>query len=70
VGLEGLSKAEVEKILETEIKFTIPFLGSNFTFANNNHYPFSMKFPNDTAAFVFRDIAKEMTTLAAKLRAR
>lgn len=70
VGLEGLSKVEVEKILGIDIKFTIPFLGNNFTFANNNHFPFSTRFPNDTAAFVFKDIAKEMTTLARKLRSQ
>lgn len=70
VGLEGLSKVEAEKILGIDIKFTIPFLGSNFTFANNNHFPFSIKFPNDTAVFVFKDIAKEMSSLARKLRAQ
>ncbi len=70
VGLEGLSKVDAEKILEIGIQFTIPFLGSNFTFANNNHYPFSIKFPNDTAVFVFKDIAREMSALARKLRAQ
>ncbi len=70
VGLEGLSKVDVEKILGIDIKFTIPFLGSNFTFANNNHLPFSLKFPTDTAAFVFKDIAREMSVLARKLRAQ
>lgn len=70
VGLEGLSKVDVEKILGIDIKFTIPFLGGNFTFANNNHFPFSSKFPTDTAAFVFKDIAREMSVLARKLRAQ
>jgi pilus assembly protein CpaE len=70
VGLEGLSKVEVEKVLGIPIKFTIPFLGSNFSYANNNHFPFSVKFPNDSAAFVFKDIAREMCALARKLRAQ
>jgi pilus assembly protein CpaE len=68
VGLEGLSKAEVEKILGIEIKFIVPYLGGNFTVANNNHYPFSAKSPHDTAVIVFKNIAREMSALARKLR--
>ena len=69
VGLEGLGKTEVEKILGIEIKFIVPYLGGNFTVANNNHYPFSAKSPHDTAVIVFKDIAREMSALARKLRA-
>ncbi len=70
VGLEGLSKVEAEKILGIEIKSAIPFLGTNFTFANNNHQPFAAKSPHDTATFVFKDIAREMSALARKFRAQ
>ena len=68
-GLEGLSKADAEKILGIEINSTIPYLGNNFTFANNHNQPFSLKFPTDTAALIFKDIAKDMSTRARKLRA-
>jgi pilus assembly protein CpaE len=69
VGLEGLSKPEVEKILELNVKCTIPYLGGNLTFANNQHTPFSAQFPNDVGSFAFREIAKEMSSLAREARA-
>ena len=69
VGLEGLSKAEAEKALDIPVKVTLPYLSSNMGFANSQHQPFSLKFPKDTASIVFQDIAKEMSSLARKLRA-
>jgi pilus assembly protein CpaE len=69
VGLEGLNKTEVEKILDLQVKCTIPYLGGNLTFANNQHAPFSDQFPNDVGAYAFREIAKDMALLARKLRA-
>jgi pilus assembly protein CpaE len=69
VGLEGLSKAETEKALEIPVKVTLPYLSSNMGFANSQHQPFSLKFPKDTASIVFQDVAKEMSSLARKLRA-
>ena len=69
VGLEGLSKAEMEKALEIPIRVTMPYLSSNLGLANNQHQPFALKFPKDTASIVFQEAAKEMTTLARNLRA-
>jgi MinD-like ATPase involved in chromosome partitioning or flagellar assembly/CheY-like chemotaxis protein len=69
VGLEGLSKAEAEKLLESPIQVTVPYLSSNMGFANSHHQPFTLKFPKDTASFVFQEAAKEMSTLARSLRA-
>jgi len=68
VGLEGLTKAEAENIIGLEIKTSVPYLGSNFALANNQHLPFSQKFPKDTAAIVFKDIAQQMADLARRLR--
>ena len=68
VGLEGLSKAEAEKIIGMEIKISMPYLGSNFALADNQHIPFSQKFPKDTAAIVFKDIAQQMADMARRLR--
>ena len=48
VGLEGLTKAEIEKILGLPIKLSIPYVGANFSMANNQHLPYSTKFPTDT----------------------
>jgi MinD-like ATPase involved in chromosome partitioning or flagellar assembly/CheY-like chemotaxis protein len=68
VGLEGLSKVDAEKMIEIPMNAMMPYLSSNFSFANSHHQPFTLKFPNDTASIVFRDTAKEMTVLAQKLR--
>jgi pilus assembly protein CpaE len=69
VGLEGLTKAEAEKILGLGINAAVPYLGGNFSMANNQHLPFSLKFPQDTAAVVFRESAQQMIGLAKRLRA-
>jgi len=68
VGLEGMSKVDVEKMLEIPVKATVPYLGSNMALANSQHQPFSLKFPKDTASIVFQEAAKEMVTLARQLR--
>jgi len=67
-GLEGLSKPDAEKALDIQIKAAMPYLGSSFAFANSHHQPFTLKFPNDTASFVFQETAKEMAALARTLR--
>jgi MinD-like ATPase involved in chromosome partitioning or flagellar assembly len=69
VGLEGLSKPEAEKVLGIQINTAMPYLGGNFALANNWHQPYSLKFPNDTAAIIFKQIAQETTELARRLRA-
>lgn len=68
IGLEGVSKPDAEKILNIPIKIAIPYLGVNFAVANNQHQPFSLKFPKDAASIIFMDAAKEMSALAEKLR--
>jgi len=68
VGLEGLTKAEAEKIIGLQIRSSVPHLGGNFTLANNQHVPFSQKFPKDTTAIVFKELAQEMADLARRQR--
>ena len=68
-GLEGLSKADAEKMIEIPINATMPYLSTNMAFANTHHQPFTLKFPNDTASIVFQEAAKEISALARKLRA-
>lgn len=69
VSLEGLSKADVENSVEVKIKATMPYLGTNFPFANSQHQPFTLKFPNDSASIIFHDIAASMAALAQKSKA-
>jgi len=67
VGLEGLTKAEAEKILELDIKLTMPYMMGNFTLANNQNMPISLKFPMDTASMVLKQAAIEMSQQAIKI---
>ncbi len=69
VGLEGLTKAEIENALGLPIKNSIPYLGGNFSMANNQHQPYSVKFPRDTASIVLKDTAQQMVEAARRVRA-
>jgi pilus assembly protein CpaE len=69
VGLEGLTKPEVEKILGLKVNAAVPYLAGNFSLANNQHQPFSLKFPKDTASVIFRESAQQMVAQAKRLRA-
>lgn len=69
IGLEGLSKTEAEKELGILIRTAVPYLGSNFALANNQHQPYSLKFPKDAASVVMLEAAKEICTIAEKVRA-
>jgi MinD-like ATPase involved in chromosome partitioning or flagellar assembly len=66
VGLEGLTKAETEKILEIGINLTIPYMMGNFTLANNQNIPISVKFPTDTATMILKQAATEMSQKVVK----
>jgi pilus assembly protein CpaE len=68
VGLEGLTKAETEKILEMRINLTIPYMMGNFTLANNQNVPISVKFPTDTATMILKQAAQEMSQKVARLQ--
>jgi pilus assembly protein CpaE len=68
VGLEGLTKAETEKILEIDIKLTLPYMMGNFTLANNQNIPVSVKFPTDTATLILKQAAIEMAQKVVQLQ--
>jgi pilus assembly protein CpaE len=70
IGLEGLSKSEAEKIIGIPIKSAMPYLGGNFALANNQHQPYSLKFPNDTASIILKEAAQQMVDIAIRQRAR
>jgi pilus assembly protein CpaE len=67
VGLEGLTKAETESILEIGINLTMPYMMGNFTLANNQNVPISVKFPTDTASMILKQAAVEMSHKVATL---
>lgn len=68
VGLEGLTKAEAEKIIDLPIETALPYMGSNFALANNLNQPIILKYPEDTAAIVFKNTANKMIDATTKLR--
>jgi pilus assembly protein CpaE len=69
VGLEGLTKSEAEKIIGLDIKLMMPYMMGNFSLANNQNTPISLKFPTDTATMVMKQASIEMTQLAIKMEA-
>ena len=69
VGLEGLSRADVEKALGIDVKTSFPYL-VHFSLANNQHQPFSLKFQTETTAILaFRDVAERIAAAARQQRA-
>ena len=70
VGLEGLTKTEAEGIIGIPIKTMIPYMGSNFTLANNLNQPITTKYPKDTSSIVLKEAAENMVKLARRQRAR
>lgn len=69
VGLQGMTKSEAESIIGLPIRATMPYLAENLTLANNLNTPYSLKYPGDTAAIIFRDAAGEMAALASRRHA-
>jgi Flp pilus assembly CpaE family ATPase len=67
--LEGLTKNEAEKILGIDIQLALPYMGSNFTLANNQNQPIIHKFPQDTTSIILKQIATDITAQARRVRA-
>jgi pilus assembly protein CpaE len=63
VGLEGLTKSELEQMTGTQIRLTLPYMSSNFTVANNRHEPLISKFPNDSSTFTLKEAANQIAEL-------
>jgi CheY-like chemotaxis protein/MinD-like ATPase involved in chromosome partitioning or flagellar assembly len=63
VGLEGLTKNELEQMTGTQIRLTLPYMSGNFTVANNRHEPLITKFPNDSSSFTLKEAAIQIAEL-------
>lgn len=66
VGLDGLGKSDAERIMGIPIQETVPYMGANFSLANNQHLPVLQKMPNDTAAMKLDQIARQILDTARK----
>lgn len=64
VGLEGLSKSDVERQLGIQIQAAIPYMAGNFSLANNQHIPVTKRFPQDTAAMMLEQISHQTLQIA------
>lgn len=60
VGLEGLTKVEVEEQLGTHIPLALPHMGRDFALANNQNKPVNIKFPQDAVSFSLIQAAEEI----------
>jgi pilus assembly protein CpaE len=69
IGLEGLSKSDAERILNLNIRATVPYLGGAFALSNNQHLPIMIKLPTETAAMMIEQISKEILETARRNRA-
>ncbi len=63
VGLEGLTKAELEKLIGLPIGLTMPYMGDNFTVANNRHEPLATRFQNDSVTLLLKQAANMMVEI-------
>jgi len=68
VGLQGLTRAQIESTLGVEIRMMVPYLMDNFTLANNLHIPFISKYPEDSASVQLKEIAGDISRLAIKVQ--
>lgn len=68
VGLEGATRKEAEEIIGMPIKTTIPYMGGNFSLANNLNQPITTKYPNDTVSIILKDLAVDMIKTSQRLR--
>jgi len=68
VGLEGVSKSDAESIIGLPIQATIPYMGANFSLANNQHLPVLRKMPNDTAAMMIAQVSRRILEVAYQNR--
>jgi MinD-like ATPase involved in chromosome partitioning or flagellar assembly len=57
VGLEGLTKSEIEEKVSHPIQRTVPYARDNFTIATNQNIPFANKFPIDSISMELNNLA-------------
>ncbi len=63
VGLEGMTKTELEQMTGLQIRLTMPYMSGNFTIANNRHEPVVAKFPSDSSALTLKQAAIQIAEL-------
>ena len=63
IGLEGLTKLELEKKIGLPISITMPYMGDSITVANNRHQPIATRLQNDSTILLLTQAANQMIEL-------
>jgi pilus assembly protein CpaE len=63
VGLEGMTRVELEQKTRIQIRNTMPYLDGNFTIANNRHEPIISKFPDDSSSITLKEVALQIANM-------
>lgn len=66
VGLEGLSKADMETALGMEMRAVLPYMGGNFGVANMRHEPVATRFPGDSMTLSLMQTAAMIAGLSGR----
>jgi MinD-like ATPase involved in chromosome partitioning or flagellar assembly/ActR/RegA family two-component response regulator len=71
IGLvDDFSKNEAERIMGIPIQDVVPYMGPNFSLANNQHLPVLQTMPDDAAAMKLDQIAKQIFETARKTHSK
>ena len=60
IGLEGMTKAQLEKMTGLSVEITMPYMGDNLTVANNRHEPLASRLHNDSISLLLKQAATQM----------
>ena len=60
IGLEGLPKRDVDKMLKMEITGNIPHIGGTFSLANNANQPVPARYPDNIVGVALREIVEHL----------
>jgi CheY-like chemotaxis protein len=66
VGLEGLTKAELEKKVGLPVRVTMPYMGDNLTVANNRNEPLINWSPGDSVSLLLKQIGNQIAEMELK----
>jgi len=68
VGLEGLTKLELEQMMGLQVQITIPYMSGNMTVANNRHEPLMSRDPNDSGSLTIKQAAAQIAEMGLQSR--
>jgi pilus assembly protein CpaE len=68
VGLEGLTKLELEQMSGLQVQITIPYMSGNMTVANNRHEPLMSRDPNDSGSLTIKQAASQIAEMGQQSR--